>query len=165
MCYYNFLCSHPLSIFSDFNHVYSNIGYVMLGGLFIVLTWRRDLLYSQAVQDTPHIERQYGVPQHPGMFYAMGLALMMEGLMSACYHICPNHSNFQFDTAFMYTISILCMLKIYQSRHPDICANAYMAFGVLAFVIFVGVIGVVVPMTGRAEFLANCLQGFDTNDC
>ena len=34
--------------------------------------------------------------------------------MSGCYHICPNHSNFQFDTAFMYTIAILCMLKIYQ---------------------------------------------------
>jgi hypothetical protein len=26
---------------TDFNHVYSNIGYVMLGGLFMVFTWRR----------------------------------------------------------------------------------------------------------------------------
>jgi len=68
---------------------------------------------------------------------------IMEGLMSGCYHICPNHSNFQFDTAFMYTIAILCMLKIYQFRHPDIHANAYTAFGVLAFVIFIGVLGVV----------------------
>jgi len=57
------------------------------------------------------------------MFYAMGFALVMEGLMSGSYHICPNHSNFQFDTAFMYTIAILCMLKIYQFRHPDINAN------------------------------------------
>ena len=62
--------------------------------------------------------------------------------MSACYHVCPNHSNFQFDTAFMYTISILILLKIYQTRHPDINANAYSAFGTLAFIIFVGVIGV-----------------------
>ena len=73
----------------------------------------------------------------------MGFALIMEGLMSGSYHICPNHSNFQFDTAFMYTIAILCMLKIYQFRHPDINANAYTAFGVLAFVIFIGVLGVV----------------------
>ena len=51
--------------------------------------------------------------------------------MSGCYHVCPNHTNFQFDTAFMYTISILILLKIYQSRHPDINANAYTAFGVL----------------------------------
>jgi hypothetical protein len=34
--------------------------------------------------------------------------------MSGCYHVCPNHTNFQFDTAFMYTISILILLKIYQ---------------------------------------------------
>lgn len=26
----------------------------------------------------------------------MGIALMMEGVLSACYHICPNYSNFQF---------------------------------------------------------------------
>jgi hypothetical protein len=51
--------------------------------------------------------------------------------MSGCYHVCPNHTNFQFDTAFMYTISILILLKIYQTRHPDINANAYTAFGVL----------------------------------
>ena len=62
--------------------------------------------------------------------------------MSACYHVCPNNTNFQFDTAFMYAISMLILLKIYQTRHPDINANAYTAFGILAFIIFVGVIGV-----------------------
>ena len=24
------------------------------------------------------------------------LALIMEGVLSACYHVCPNNSNFQF---------------------------------------------------------------------
>jgi len=143
LCYYNFLCAHPLGLLSDFNHVYSNIGYVMLGGLFMIFVWRREFMYRQLVDANPRIDRIYGIPQHSGMFYAMGFALVMEGLMSGCYHICPNHSNFQFDTAFMYTIAILCMLKIYQFRHPDINANAYTAFGVLAFVIFVGVLGVV----------------------
>lgn len=76
------------------------------------------------------------------MYYAMGLALIMEGILSGCYHVCPSHDNFQFDTAFMYTIAILILLKIYQNRHPDINANAYTAFGALAFIIFVGVIGV-----------------------
>ncbi len=33
-------------------------------------------------------------------------------------------------------------LLYYLLRHPDINANAYTAFGVLAFVIFIGVIGV-----------------------
>ena len=26
----------------------------------------------------------------------MGAALMMEGILSACYHVCPSYSNFQF---------------------------------------------------------------------
>ena len=143
LCYYNFLCAHPLGLLSDFNHVFSNIGYVMLGGLFMIFVRRREILYINLVSENPGIDRKYGIPHHCGLFYAMGFALIMEGLMSGSYHICPNHSNFQFDTAFMYTIAILCMLKIYQFRHPDINANAYTAFGVLAFVIFVGVIGVV----------------------
>nr|CAD7203883.1 unnamed protein product [Timema douglasi] len=84
----------------------------------------------------------YGIPQHYGLFYAMGASLIMEGILSGCYHVCPNHSNFQFDTSFMYVISMLCMVKIYQTRHPDINASAYATFGVLAIVIFIGMFGV-----------------------
>ena len=101
------------------------------------------ILYIRFLAEHPGYEKKYGVPQYYGLFYAMGFALVMEGFMSGCYHICPNHSNFQFDTAFMYTIAILSMLKIYQFRHPDLHANAYKSFGALAFVIFVGVLGVV----------------------
>ena len=43
-----------------------------------------------------------GIPQQFGIFYAMGVALMFEGVLSACYHICPTNENFQFDTTFMY---------------------------------------------------------------
>ena len=46
------------------------------------------------------------------------------------------------DTTFMYVISMLCMLKIYQSRHPDINAEAHAAFAVLAFVVLIGVVSV-----------------------
>ena len=40
----------------------------------------------------------FGVPQHYGVFYSLGLALVMEGLLSAAYHVCPNQNNFQFGT-------------------------------------------------------------------
>ncbi len=145
-CYYNFLCANPLGVFMDFNHVFSNVGYILLGLLFVFLVWRRDVLHRREVREVEGIgrrqQRYFGLPQHFGMYYAMGLALVMEGVMSACYHVCPSHINFQFDTAFMYTISILILLKIYQARHADINANAYTAFGVLAFVIFIASIGV-----------------------
>uniref|UniRef100_U3JRD5 Uncharacterized protein n=1 Tax=Ficedula albicollis TaxID=59894 RepID=U3JRD5_FICAL len=73
----------------------------------------------------------------------MGIALMMEGVLSACYHVCPNYSNFQFDTSFMYMIAGLCMLKLYQTRHPDINASAYSAYASFAVVISLAVLGVV----------------------
>lgn len=141
LCYYNFLCSHRFGFLSDFNHIFSNIGYWLLGLLFVMLTYRRERLHNQ--------NKNLGIPQHYGLYYAMGVALMMEGVLSACYHLCPNHSNFQFDTSFMYVLSMLSMLKIYQTRHPDINASAYSTFGVLAGVIFLGMCGV---LNGSAAF-------------
>lgn len=49
------------------------------------------------------------------------------------------------DTSFMYMIAGLCMLKLYQKRHPDINASAYSAYACLAIVIFFSVLGVVRP--------------------
>lgn len=42
MCYYNFLCAHPLISTNDFNHIYSNFGYLFAGALFIIITACRD---------------------------------------------------------------------------------------------------------------------------
>lgn len=47
------------------------------------------------------------------------------------------------DTSFMYMIAGLCMLKLYQTRHPDINASAYSAYASFAVVICLAVLGVV----------------------
>ncbi|OAD57806.1 SID1 transmembrane family member 1 [Eufriesea mexicana] len=91
-CYYNFLCAHPIGALSDVNHVFSNIGYIVLGLLFLFLTYCRE--HNEFEREK---NKCYGIPQHYGLFYAMGTALVMEGILSGCYHICPNRSNFQFD--------------------------------------------------------------------
>ena len=57
ICYYNFLCAHPLGVLSDFNHVYSNIGYVLLGLLFIGLVKRRDLIHQEHVRANDRYEQ------------------------------------------------------------------------------------------------------------
>lgn len=97
LCYFNFLCAHPLGDLTDFNHVYSNLGYVLLGLLFIINTARRDVLRRQAQANHDRLEKvnivceyqmsspvvscfilqYYGIPQHYGLFYAMGTALMV----------------------------------------------------------------------------------------
>lgn len=50
----------------------------------------------------------------------------------------------------MYVIAVLCMIKIYQNRHPDINARAPVTFGMLAVIIFAGLIGV---LNGSKIFL------------
>uniref|UniRef100_A0A7N8WT96 SID1 transmembrane family, member 2 n=1 Tax=Mastacembelus armatus TaxID=205130 RepID=A0A7N8WT96_9TELE len=143
ICYYNFLCAHPLGALSAFNNILSNLGYVMLGLLFLLIVLKRDIVHNRALVRNNLNALECGIPKHFGLFYAMGTALMMEGLLSACYHVCPNYTNFQFDTSFMYMIAGLCMLKLYQKRHPDINASAYTAYACLAVVIFFSVLGVV----------------------
>nr|XP_023689237.1 SID1 transmembrane family member 2 isoform X1 [Paramormyrops kingsleyae] len=143
ICYYNFLCAHPLGALSAFNNILSNLGYIMLGLLFLLIVLHRDIMHNRALLRHEVAALECGIPKHFGLFYAMGTALMMEGLLSACYHVCPNYTNFQFDTSFMYMIAGLCMLKLYQKRHPDINASAYTAYACLAAVIFFSVLGVV----------------------
>ncbi|XP_077397689.1 SID1 transmembrane family member 2 isoform X2 [Festucalex cinctus] len=143
ICYYNFMCAHPLGALSAFNNILSNLGYVMLGLLFLLIVLKRDIVHNRALSCHEVNAMECGIPKHFGLFYAMGTALMMEGLLSACYHVCPNYTNFQFDTSFMYMIAGLCMLKLYQKRHPDINASAYTAYACLAAVIFFSVLGVV----------------------
>ncbi|XP_041887101.1 SID1 transmembrane family member 1 isoform X1 [Corvus kubaryi] len=143
ICYYNFLCAHPLGVLSAFNNILSNVGHMMLGFLFLLIVLRRDILHRRAMEMKDIYTLDYGIPKHFGLFYAMGIALMMEGVLSACYHVCPNYSNFQFDTSFMYMIAGLCMLKLYQTRHPDINASAYSAYASFAVVISLAVLGVV----------------------
>ncbi|XP_038129302.1 SID1 transmembrane family member 2 isoform X4 [Cyprinodon tularosa] len=143
ICYYNFLCAHPLGALSAFNNILSNLGYVLLGLLFLFIVLKRDVAHKRALDRNNLNALECGIPKHFGVYYAMGTALMMEGLLSACYHVCPNYTNFQFDTSFMYMIAGLCMLKLYQKRHPDINASAYTAYACLAAVIFFSVLGVV----------------------
>ncbi|NWI56440.1 SIDT2 protein, partial [Calyptomena viridis] len=168
ICYYNFLCAHPLGNLSAFNNILSNLGYILLGLLFLLIILQREINYNRALMRNDAHALECGIPKHFGLFYAMGTALMMEGLLSACYHVCPNYTNFQFgecppapcqpcrcclcpshrcpptpDTSFMYMIAGLCMLKLYQKRHPDINASAYSAYACLALVIFFSVVGVV----------------------
>ncbi|XP_053621896.1 SID1 transmembrane family member 1-like [Plodia interpunctella] len=138
LCYFNFFCAHPLMVLSDFNHVYSNLGYITLGILFLGLVWRRHSYHRAKTA----AQKELGIPQHFGLLYAMGISLVSEGMLSAAYHVCPNSMNFQFDTSFMYVTSVLCMVKIYQARHPDINARAHATFGVLALIIFIGLVGV-----------------------
>ncbi|XP_071487169.1 SID1 transmembrane family member 1-like [Diadema antillarum] len=141
-CYYNFKCAKPFWGLSAFNNVFGNIGYVLLGILFLLLVLRRELIHKKRLKEGCR-NKENGIPEHYGLFYALGYALIMEGVMSASYHVCPNKANYQFDTAYMYVIACLGILTMYQQRHPDITAKAYHAFLGFASILYIGFLGFV----------------------
>jgi len=137
LCYHNFKCARPWFIFSDFNHVVSNISYVIFGAFFIHLCF----LKTKQLPEDKHPKNDHnvdtGLMQQMSIFYAMGFALMAQGAFSVCYHVCPTNLSLQFDTTMMYVICILCYVKLYQFRHPDATANAYATMGVLGVLVLI----------------------------
>ena len=137
ICYYNDLCRKPLGLVRDFNHVFSNLGYCVFGLLFMSIVLFKKLKYQKFLTENTNIEKEdYGVPTQYGLYFAMGLALFMEGVMSSCYHVCPTNVTFQFDTTFMYLIAVLMFMKLYQTRHSDVSGNAIGVFFGLGVALF-----------------------------
>jgi hypothetical protein len=140
-CYYNFLCAKQHDTFNAFNNSWSNIGYVILGLFFLLIVIIKHL--KVVFCNKPDEENLRGLPQIFGVYYAIGIALITEGFMSAFYHICPSSYNFQFDTAFMFIISGLMIIRIIQCRHPNLYSNAFIAILCLAVVILLTFVGIV----------------------
>ena len=153
LCYFNLKCAHILDGAVSFNNIWSNIGYFVLGSIFIVLTLIkqiiRDMKYPVDEKEKYREYRKRGITPYFGFHYALGLALISEGLMSSIYHTCPSGINFQFDTTFMFIISLLSILKLYQNRHPDISVSASTAFIMLGMLIILTALGL---LTKSQEF-------------
>lgn len=56
LCYYNFLCAHPLGVLSDFNHLFSNVGYILFGILFLWIVYRREITHKDLDFDRVSIQ-------------------------------------------------------------------------------------------------------------
>ncbi|XP_065185070.1 LOW QUALITY PROTEIN: SID1 transmembrane family member 1-like [Sycon ciliatum] len=142
LCYFNFRCNRRYGRLTAFNAVFSNIGYILLGILFILLTIRRQRVFTRTVERNHQRLTSTGVLHHHGLLYALGLALCLEGVLSACYHVCPTPVNFQFDTSFMYVIIVLSFLHLYQSRNPDAIKPAHHFLAFLCTVVVIVLAGV-----------------------
>ncbi|CAL8111411.1 unnamed protein product [Orchesella dallaii] len=115
ICYFNNLCSHMWKGYQDFNHMYSNIGYIFFGVLYGILVRYRRTFPNLSVNNG---SQRQGVHVHYVLLYSLAIMIIMLGVMSTNYHICPNKSNFIFDTAFMYDIAAISTITIHKLRHP-----------------------------------------------
>jgi hypothetical protein len=134
-CYLNYGCSRPYGIFTDFNHIVSNFGYIWYGVIFILLVnLKSKYLPDENRTDSDHMG-MLGIPQQHSIFFTLGVGMIMQGVFSMIFHVCPSNISLQFDTTMMYIMMSLCYAKIYQFRHPDIAMNAYHLMYSLAFVL------------------------------
>ena len=115
----------PLGVVRDFNHIFSNLGYGVLGLIFMWVVYKKE-------SSCKLLNKTKGIPRQYSLFYSMGLSLMGVGVMSSCYHVCPTNVTFQFDTTYMYMLAFFMFLKIYQNRHPDLVCSAFKGFLFLA---------------------------------
>ena len=166
-CYFNFKCAHAFLWgddvkISDFNHFFSNIGYVILGLLACFCVRIHQLKARLALRVASSQEGQKQTKEKDsrqnadfcwtvddqfvlkdyGLYYALALSIILQGIMSACYHICPNNVNFQFDTIFMFAISVLTMTTMYNRLNPWQAISVFTVYGILAVLLFVSVVGV-----------------------
>lgn len=89
MCFSEFGCSRPYKWLSDFNHVYSNIGHILLGALA--------LFNIRCFKCSRRQLKGFIIPPNFGLLYAMAWSMVLEGLLRAGYYVCPNRYNFYYS--------------------------------------------------------------------
>lgn len=121
LCYYNELCYRPISV-ADMpsNFMLSNVPYV-IHGIFLALSFSfREAIALEANKSKHKYivgkPRKQFRPYDYSVAYALAWALVFEGLFSATYHLCPSRLTFQFDSAFMFIISGLVVVALFNCR-------------------------------------------------
>ncbi|KAF2073456.1 hypothetical protein CYY_005241 [Polysphondylium violaceum] len=125
-CYFNYKCARNFAGLTAFNNVLSNIFYITAGTAFLLITH-----FTAHKEDGVH-----GLHTDMSLYYCMGLTILLEGVFSALYHVCPSKLNFQFDTTFMLIGSGLLFFTVHQKRHATFTAGAFKAFSFFALFIF-----------------------------
>jgi len=104
LCYYNYRCAQPVGPFLDFNHLVFNVPYMMFGLGFIRLVYG----HAAKLEEIANGKDNIGIPSNCGLLKALGVALIMEGLLSLSYHLCPNEATFQFGTTLIKFKNTMC---------------------------------------------------------
>jgi hypothetical protein len=103
ICYYNYRCYLPFAADLPVNNMVSHVPYVVCGVLMLRYVLHADHVMSKESTVPPTSLR---------VFYGLAMALVLEGVGSMCYHMCPMQVMFQFDTAMMFTIALLSTISL-----------------------------------------------------
>jgi len=159
ICAYNFFCSGRYLAIRSFNNVMSNLSFLILGFLLLLITSFLSRLYwnqrcyafytvtgrqgsTKEVEDFTRDVAKCGVPQNFVIFYTISFLLILQGVFSGLYHLCPTNTMFQFDTTFMYAIAIHLAICLFQKRHPDATMEPIKGMFLVGLCIMIAVVGI-----------------------
>lgn len=152
ICYYNGKCQHPSGRFYELgvpalNNVYSNIGYVVAGSVFLIYMFFYRL-FSRSFFLA-------GTPKDAGILYAFGVSVICEGFASGLYHLCPSGMIFQFDSAMMFVIMVLAQAELFRRTcYPPSASAIFFSCAVLILANYLGSSADYAPLEVRQASVA-----------
>ena len=105
-CYYNDFCYRVSNSDIPFNLMSSNFAYIVHAFILALSVWYME---AEVLARSEGRKKDFSF----SIGYAFAWALLFEGLFSTLYHLCPSKITFQFDTAFMFVISGLIVVVMY----------------------------------------------------
>eukprot|EP00004_Rigifila_ramosa_P023991 TRINITY_DN683_c0_g2_i1.p1 TRINITY_DN683_c0_g2~~TRINITY_DN683_c0_g2_i1.p1 ORF type:complete len:1150 (+),score=303.38 TRINITY_DN683_c0_g2_i1:466-3450(+) len=132
ICFYNEECYMPTELLDmPINNIVSNFGYVIPGLLLLIHLLLWEARKSQGKTEIHVPRRRFSLS------YALVWTFTAQGVFSSFYHICPSRLIFQFDTAFMYVLTSLTVIALFQPVNGrQIHAPGYFLFFVVPMFIF-----------------------------
>ena len=118
-CYYNDFCYRVSNSDIPFNLMSSNFAYIVHAFILALSVWymEAEVLARCKKMDSEEHKRKFSF----SIGYAFAWALFFEGLFSTLYHLCPSKITFQFDTAFMFVMSGLIVVVMYNGIKTKNC--------------------------------------------
>ena len=156
-CWHNHGCARPLGVLPDFNHTVSNIGYIIYGLFFVAIVYLKSRILPDDNQPGVDHDNDTGIVQQYSIFYTLGICMVLQGVFSSTFHICPSNVSLQFDTSMMYMMMVLSFIKTFQFRHPDTSANVFTAMYTFCVLIFLESVSLYITSpTTKIVFHALC---------
>jgi len=156
-CWHNHGCARPLGVLPDFNHTVSNVGYIIYGLFFIAIVYLKSRILPADNQPDVDHDNDTGLVQQYSIFYTLGICMILQGVFSSTFHICPSNVSLQFDTSMVYMMMVLSFIKTFQFRHPDTSANVFTAMYSFCVLIFLESVSLYITSpTTKIVFHAVC---------
>eukprot|EP01087_Luapelamoeba_hula_P021839 TRINITY_DN769_c0_g1_i1.p1 TRINITY_DN769_c0_g1~~TRINITY_DN769_c0_g1_i1.p1 ORF type:complete len:771 (-),score=129.97 TRINITY_DN769_c0_g1_i1:87-2399(-) len=147
-CYYNDFCAKPDDSFAAANNIWSNLGYMWAGAILLVYFFVCKQIFGF----------RYLTSRDVYVVFAISVSIILIGMLSLTYHICPTRQLFQFDTSFMFVTAGLLMVELFRKyfhKHP----YPWVPFALFAFLFVINFLAALVDVTGTYDGYTQGLSG------